>query len=243
MDSETRKHEIHRSETGVIRHQPFRYGESLAGTALECYGPRSGPVDMLVFASIHGDESDTTVVLSHALRSISEAALRNPVVLCANPDGTVRGTRCNARGVDLNRNLPTANWSPETVLYRGHGGERQEIELGTGEYGGSEPETTALIALVERLQPRSVVSLHAPLACVEDPAEKPLARWIAAGVGLPMVPDVGYETPGSFGTWCVEQGIDIVTWELPPEPLPDLIASHVPVLQKLLTAEYPSEIA
>ena len=242
MHSETRKQEIHRSETGVIRHVPYRYGESLTGTSLECYGPGSGPVDMLVFASIHGDESDTTVVLSHALRSIGEAELVNPVVLCANPDGTVRCTRCNARGVDLNRNLPTANWSPETVLYRGHGGERREIELGTGEHGGSEPETMALVNLVERLRPRSVVSLHAPLACVEDPAEKPLASWIADEVGLPMVPDVGYETPGSFGTWCVERGINIVTWELPPDPLPDLIASHVPVLQKLLTAAYPAEL-
>lgn len=243
MDSETRKFEVPRSETGIIRHKPYRYGRSVKGTALECYGPGSGPVDMLIIASIHGDETDTTVVLSEALRSISVNGVKNPVVLCTNPDGAVRGTRCNANGVDLNRNLPTANWSPETVLYRGHGQKRQEIELETGSRAGSEPEIATLIELVERLQPRSVISLHAPLACVEDPQGNPLAQWIADKVNLPMVPDVGYFTPGSFGTWCAEQDIDIVTWELPSEPLADLIASHAPVLRRLITADYPPEIA
>lgn len=242
MDSETRKFVVPRSETGLVRHEPFGYGHSVNGSALECYGPDSGPVDMMIIASIHGDETDTTVVLSEALRSISTGGLKNPVVLCTNPDGAVRGTRCNARGVDLNRNLPTANWSAKTVLYRGHGQERQEIELGTGSKAGSEPETKALLELVARLQPRSVVSLHAPLACVEDPQGKALAQWIADEVKLPLVPDVGYATPGSFGTWCAEQGINIVTWELPSKPLADLIASHAPVLRQLITADYPPEI-
>jgi protein MpaA len=242
MDSETQRHEVPRSETGIIRHESYRYGHSVKGTALECYGPRSGPVDMLIIASVHGDETDTTVVLSEALRSIAADGIANPVILCTNPDGAVRGTRCNAKGVDLNRNLPTANWSAEAVLYRGHGQERQEIELGTGDHAGSEPETAALLELVARLKPRSVVSLHAPLACVEDPQGKPLAQWIADQVGLPLVPDVGYVTPGSFGTWCAEQGINIVTWELPSEPLADMIASHAPVLRRLITADYPPEI-
>ena len=242
MDSETRKYDVPRSETGTIRHQAQSYGRSVNGTSLEFFGPRSGPVDILLFASIHGDETDTTVVLSHALREVGEGGLRNPVVLCANPDGAVNGTRCNARGVDLNRNLPTANWSPDPVFYRGHGQQRQEIVLGTGSRASSEPETRALVELVERLRPRSVVSLHAPLACVEDPQEKPLARWIASEVNLPLVPDVGYVTPGSFGTWCAEQGINIVTWELPSEPLADLIASHAPVLRRLITGDYPPEV-
>ena len=163
--------------------------------------------------------------------------IRNPVILSVNPDGALRGTRCNANGVDLNRNWPTANWSPKTVLYRGHGQERQEIELSPGPAAASEPETRALLDLVERLRPRAVVSLHAPLGCVEDPRGKALAGWIAAHAGLPMVPDVGYETPGSFGTFSAEQDINIITWELPAEPITALIASHAPVLRRLITGE------
>ena len=82
---------------------------------------------------------------------------------------------------------------------------------------------------------------NAPLGCVEDPDRKPLAHWIAGEVGLPLVPDVGYLTPGSFGTWSVEQGINIITWELPPEPIPGLLASHAPVLRRLLMGDYPRD--
>ena len=67
--------------------------------------------------------------------------------------------------------------------------------------------------------------------------------WIADRVGLPQVADVGYETPGSFGTWSLEQGINIITWELPLEPISDLIASHAPVLRRLITGERLPETA
>lgn len=239
MDYETRRTKIPLADRGIIRAEPWTWGQSLLGVPLHGFGPERGPVAVLIIAAMHGDESDTTVVLSEALRCVPPANIRNPVVLCTNPDGTIRGTRCNARGVDLNRNLPTANWSADTLRYRGHGQEKQEIELSPGAAPASETETKALLALVERLQPRTIVSLHAPLACVEDPARRPLAQWIADAVKLPLVPDVGYDTPGSFGTWCAENGIDIVTWELPPEPLPALIASHAPVLRRLIAGEYP----
>lgn len=239
MNEETRSPLLPRSQRGTLALEPYVYGRSARGVALECYGPQVGPVEVLLLASMHGDESDTTVVLSDALRAVRPEAVRNPVVLCVNPDGVMRGTRCNARGVDLNRNLPTANWSANPVYYRGHGQEKQEIRLGTGKQAASEPETQALIELVDRMKPRAVVSLHAPLACIEDPEASDLAQWISHGVGLPLVPNVGYATPGSFGTWCGEQGITIITWELPAESLPVMLASHVPVLRDLITADYP----
>ena len=239
MDYETRLATVARKDRGELRHETWPYGRSVLGTQLVACGPGNGPVEVLLIAAMHGDECDTTVVLSEALRRLPASSLANPVVLSVNPDGALRGTRCNARGVDLNRNLPTANWSPGTVLYRGHGQEKQEIELSPGQSAASEPETRALIELVGRLQPATIVSLHAPLACIEDPEKRPLARWISEQVRLPLVRDVGYATPGSFGTWCAEQGIGIVTWELPAEPLPDLIASHTPVLRALAAGAYP----
>ena len=238
MNEETRDSLLPRERRGSLALEPHVYGRSARGVALECFGPQFGPVDVLLLASMHGDESDTTVVLSDALRAIRPEAVRNPVVLCVNPDGVMRGTRCNARGVDLNRNLPTKNWSAQSVYYRGHGQEKQDIRLGTGNQAASEPETRALIELVDRLKPKAVVSLHAPLACIEDPEASALAKWISGEVKLPLVPSVGYETPGSFGTWCGERGINIITWDLPAESLPALLASHVPVLRRLIMADY-----
>jgi protein MpaA len=235
MDYGTQKNVVPLAQRGPLRHLPQRYGSTACGLPLEVYGPADEPADILIMAAMHGDECETTVVLSEALRSVTPGDLKNPVILSANPDGALRGTRCNTNGVDLNRNLPTTNWSPEAVLYRGHGQEQQAIELGTGAGPASEPETRALLELLERLRPRAVVSLHAPLGCIEDPEHKPLARWIADQVGLPQVADVGYETPGSFGTWSLEQGINIITWELPAEPITGLIASHAPVLRRLIT--------
>ena len=230
---------VPRAQRGVVRHAPRQYGTSVHGAGLNVFGPTTGPADLLVMASMHGDECESTVVLSEALRSVPEEHLATPVILNVNPDGTVLGTRANARGVDLNRNWPTANWSADPVHYKAHGETVRDIELSPGARPASEPETQALLDLVRELRPAAIVSLHAPLGCVEDPDQGPLARWIGEEVGLPLVPDVGYLTPGSFGTWSVEQGINIITWELPPEPIPALLASHAPVLRRLLTGDYP----
>ncbi|KAA9132785.1 murein tripeptide amidase MpaA [Marinihelvus fidelis] len=234
--------QVPRSEKGLLRHPAHRYGTSERGVALEFFGPDAGPVDLLVMASMHGDECDSTVALSEALRVVPNGALANPVILSVNPDGILRGTRCNANGVDLNRNWPASNWSPEPVRYKDHGKTVQDIELSTGASAGSEAETQHLLALVERLRPRAIVSLHAPLGCIDDPDDSALGRWIAAETDLPLVPDVGYATPGSFGSWCAEKGIPIITWELPADPLPAVIDSHAPVLFKLITGTYIDEV-
>jgi protein MpaA len=224
-------------ERGQLRHPPQRYGTSVRGLPLEVYGPADPPAELLIMSTMHGDECDGTVVLSEALRSVRPEDIRHPVVLCANPDGTMRGTRGNANGVDLNRNLPTQNWSAEPTHYRSHGQEERVIQLSPGASAGSEPETRALIQLIGRVRPRAVVTLHGPLGCVEDPEGKPLARWVAEQTKLPRVESVGYETPGSFGSWCKEQGINVVTWEFPNQPIAAILASHAPVLRRLITGQ------
>jgi protein MpaA len=200
------------------------YGASLEGVTLRVWVPAPAVVPRaLVLAGVHGNEPETVVVLSAALRSVPRAELRAAVVLCANPDGVSRGLRGNARGVDLNRNFPTSNWGPPL-----------EGELPTGAAGGSEPETQALVALIERLGVRSLVSLHADLACVDDPGPSPAGRWLTERTGLPLVAGVGYPTPGSLGTWCAERGLEVTTLEFERAGPQDLRRKHGPTLADLL---------
>ena len=224
------------SETGSLQWDPSNYGLSHLGIPLEVWRP-TGTCKLLIHAGIHGEEGETTVALSRALRLLSEPSPHCAVVLAANPDGLIRGTRGNARGVDLNRNFPTRGWSSDPVKHRSTMDAPREVTLSPGRQAGSEPETKALINLIEELKPETVVALHAPLACIDDDRLGALAHWISKRTGLPLVPDVGYPTPGSFGTWGGERGIGVVTYEFPLTGNDALVRDHVPVLAELLAGD------
>jgi protein MpaA len=221
-------------DTGTHHLDPERYGLSHLGLPLEVWMP-AGECRILVHAGIHGEEAETTFVLSQALRTLRYQSSRCAVVLAANPDGLLRGTRGNARGVDLNRNFPTKSWQSDPVRNRLTLDGPREVRFSPGQGPGSEPETQALMDLIGRLRPEVVVALHAPLGCIDDEGATPLGRWVADQTGLPLVSDVGYPTPGSFGDWGREQGIGVVTYELPMQDKDTLVKEHVPTLTRLLS--------
>jgi protein MpaA len=232
---------VDRRDRGVIRHPSMAYGASVDGIPLTVYLPDSGRAEIVVLASIHGDEGETTVVVSEALRCLPQGDLLAAVILCANPDGMLRGTRGNARGVDLNRNFPTSNWNAEPVHYKSRANDARDIALSPGATAASEPETIALLALLARLKPRAIVSLHAALACIDDAGGSHLGRELAARCALPLLTEIGYPTPGSMGTWAGEQRLTLVTWETEAASLYDLKDHHVPILIDLMTGRIPLE--
>ena len=203
---------------GILRLESQIYGTSVLGAPLR-YIPCTGRCRLLVVAAVHGEEPETTFLLSRALRAFDKNFASAAFVLCANPDGVTLGTRGNANGVDLNRNFATANWSAGTVPSRSVLEAPRDTLLSSGTAPSSEPETRALVSLIENLDPETILSMHAPIGCVDAPAPTEIVRELGDIFGVPHVPDIGYATPGSLGTWCAERKKECVTLELPRMPL------------------------
>src|SRR5215217_6179490 len=130
-------------------------GRSVEGRPLVLHTFGRGTCDLFVLGGIHGNEPGSAVVceeLVNYLRTNPAALMGRSVAVlpAANPDGLTRRLRTNKNLVDLNRNFPASNW--------------KKTRKG-GFYGGavaaSEPETLALLEVLERLRPRAIVSVHA----------------------------------------------------------------------------------
>lgn len=209
-----------------------QYGSSELGAPLLWFpAPQADSRSGLIIAGTHGDENSSIVTLSCALRTLKPELRRHHVVLTVNPDGCQLGLRANARGVDLNRNFPAANWKQGETVYRWNSAAAErDVVLLTGEQPGSERETEALCQLIHQIHPAWVVSFHDPLACIEDPGHSPLGRWLADAFSLPLVGSVGYDTPGSFGSWCADIGLPCITAEFPPVSADEATERYLPAM-------------
>ncbi len=125
-----------------------------------------------------------------------------------NPDGLAAGTKNNANDVDLNRNFAAENWSAEHAAGYGPGAAPE-----------SEPESRALVELIDETGAERLIALHQPFRVVNwDGRGRDLAEAMAALCGYPASGDIGYPTPGSFGSkYGVDRGLEVVTLELPFE--------------------------
>lgn len=219
------------------------YGRSHDGIALRVFMPEGdGPVAGLLVAAHHGEEGATALLARRLLERVPAHATRWAVIPVLNPDGLLNGSRQNLAGVDLNRNFPAASWKPDDsfTFPPGIADERRILENRTnlsspGAYAGSEPETQALMRLVERLRPPLVVDLHSPLELVFPRGDVPtdVLDALCQAADLPIDDDVG-ECPGAFDDWLVEVGIPAIVYEIEHAGLPALCARHLPGLEALL---------
>ncbi|HXU62988.1 MAG TPA: DUF2817 domain-containing protein [Polyangia bacterium] len=207
-------------------------GRSTEGRPIfgRCFGRSAGSASarapLLVMGGIHGDEPASVDALLDLLARLPPA-LPAPLWLvpALNPDGLAVGRKNSARDVDLNRNFPARSF--RTDHQRGYL---------PGPAPLSEPETRALADLIGREAIGAALAVHAPFACVNY--DGPAASWaqaVAHACGWPAQGDIGYPTPGSFGSWLgIDRGLPVLTLELPPGPLEGFRAGAAAALDAAL---------
>ena len=172
---------------------------------------------VLLIGGVHGDELTSISSVfkwMHKLNRYHTGMFHWHIAPLVNPDGALRKKtqRTNANGVDLNRNLPTPNWSRLSKHYWVKTTERDPRRY-PGEIAGSEPETKWLIEEIDRFQPDIIVSVHAPHGIVDfDALDR---RPAPHRIGM-LIRDFLGTYPGSLGNYAgVYKGIPVVTLELP----------------------------
>jgi protein MpaA len=81
----------------------------------------------------------------------------------------------------------------------------------------SEPETQALVTLIDKLGAERLIALHATFRCMNwDGRGRELAEEMGRLSGYPANGDIGYPTPGSFGSkYGADRNLEVVTVEVP----------------------------
>jgi protein MpaA len=206
-------------------------GKSVKGSPITAVVYGTGKRLVLVLGGIHGNESDTSILAKALMGSLLQERVPEELTIIivpdVNPDGLFANTRVNARGVDINRNFPSTSWSreyPDSYQF-------------PGTEPASEPETRAVMNLLEKFPPDYIITLHAALGCVNwDGPGEAIARVIANVNRYPLCPYLGYETPGSLGTFIgVDQKLPVVTIELRNSKASDLVQENLPALRAVLS--------
>ncbi len=220
-----------------MNHSPYKHlahksmGKSAGGLDIWQYQLTTGPKNFLLIGGVHGDEPEGYYLVEKFMESSLWQALQGKLSLHViprlNPDGCSKGERRNANGVDLNRNMPSKDWTPIAAKER----------YFPGPAAGSEPETKLLISTIESIKPCAILSAHSwePMVNFNGPAEA-LAKCIAQFNGYKITDDIGYPTPGSLGTWAGwERSIPTITLEIERGLSEDKVwSTHSTALQNAL---------
>jgi len=199
------------------------FGRSVQGRAIEALvRPAATPRRrVVVIGGLHGNEPVTPPAVRGLLQADIDDDVEVWLVPVANPDGSAAGLRCNANGVDLNRNFAW-EWSADDG----------------GPAASSEPETKALTVLVEGLHPDVVVWIHQPLGYVSaiGPTADALEQAWSGGAAMPVRPDVTQHGGGESWSALVA-GVPTVLVEIEgTEATPEAVAAQLAGFEAMLAA-------
>lgn len=182
---------------------------------------------ILVIGVFHGDEFQGEFFINSFLE-LNSVPEKNTVFYI--PRLNKNNSRKNPNGVDLNRNFPTKNWVKN----------EPESDYFSGNKPNSEIETQFLVKLIDENNFDAIVTIHSPYKVVnfDGPAEV-LAEAVSKILGYKVTSDIGYLTPGSFGTYCgKERNIPTLTIEIDEEDDINLLNKKFERLFLYLENEY-----
>lgn len=154
------------------------------------YGNPSAEKVLLTVGIIHGNEKKGGAIANRLRQRppTTKGDYQIWVIPTMNPDGTARTRRHNARGVDLNRNFPY-NWSRWTYA--------------AGRAPGSEPETRAVVNLIDRLRPDGTLIFHQDWNVVLGTCNSKTRSYAYQFAALSRIPPERCQRAytGTMGTW------------------------------------------
>lgn len=206
------------------------FGYSSLGLPIMAYEFRHSGPEVLILGGVHGDEVEGILCAQGLLDKFMKAfpyKLNLVLVPQFNIEGVLNKTRGNARGVDLNRNLKTRDWSPEVKTPR----------YNPGPTAGSEPENQALMSHIDKLNPQWILSLHSwhPVLNVNGDCRAE-AEVLSQFTGYKIDDDIGYPTPGCLGTYAgLERQSPTLTYEIERgQDHAEILKIHVPAILETL---------
>lgn len=210
--------------------QTFQFGETTTGLPIMAYNFGHSGAPILILGGVHGNEPEGVVACLGLIKTFEKAyslSLNLTIVPEFNRDGVLALKRVNARGVDLNRNLPTKDWTKNV----------KEEKYYPGERPNSEPENQALVAWVDSHKPKFVISMHSWHPCLNiNGACRGEAEVIRSHTGYEIKEEIGYPTPGCLGTYAgLERDIPTITYEVERGlDSTSILKTHVPALIEAL---------
>jgi protein MpaA len=208
----------------------FKFGETKLNLPIHAYrftaaNNSNKKAHVLIIGGVHGDEPEGVVGargLLEAFRQNYNLDLNIVIVPELNPEGVLLKTRGNSNKVDLNRNLPTKDWTAKAATERYY----------PGPSALSEKENQALVTWLKQNKTDFIISLHSWKPMLNTNGDVPEALVIAKLTGYVIEPDIGYPTPGSLGTYAgLENGMPTLTYEIERDiKFDQIIKIHVPAI-------------
>lgn len=187
-------------------------GTSVKGQAIRAYkSEKNAPKYNYILGAVHGDEVEGAHLATELFKWLSEThEVDMPIIVVpiVNVDGFELNSRVNGNGVDLNRNLPSNQWTSEA----------REAKYFPGTSPLSEPENIFLVSLFEQYPPRFILSFHSWYPVINyNGACKEIAEFLASYNKYPIEADfLTHPTPGSLGEYGPQvHGSPVLTFECP----------------------------